>query len=69
MEVAYRPVTQHGMTGMKGTAQKVQRKVADSSYYENQMRLRIHEIINEIKSMNDKMSSLIRFQKNKKINK
>merc|ERR1719350_2272699 len=59
VQIENRPITQHGMTGMKTASSKGQnvRKIADRNYYENELKHKLIEIVNEIDSIKQKMKN------------
>lgn len=52
IKISDRPVTQHGVSGMKTASQGPGRRVADTSYYMGTIQNKIKEITSEIQKMN-----------------
>ena len=59
IKVLNRPVTQHGLTGVKGTYQNV-REVYDKSYYIGVVRQKITELRTEIDKFDTEMENIVR---------
>jgi len=57
VQIEHRPITQHGMTGMKTASKGPNRKIADRNYYENELKGKLIEIVKEIDSMKSKMKN------------
>jgi len=58
VQVADRPVTQQGMTGMRTAVQGPGRQVQDKSYFLNEMRLKKQQLAQVLDQMNSEISSL-----------
>lgn len=57
VQIEHRPITQHGMTGMKTSSKGPNRKIADRNYYENKLKEKLIEIHKAIESMKEKIKN------------
>jgi len=57
VQIEHRPITQHGMMGMKTASAGPMRKIADRNYYEKELKGKLIEIVNEIDSMKEQMAT------------
>lgn len=58
VKIVARPITQHGMTGIKTKTQGPGRRVADRAYYESMLRNKIRDITDECNTMDKEIAGI-----------
>eukprot|EP01084_Bolivina_argentea_P092844 167003_1 len=57
IEIENRPITQHGMSGMKTSSKGPNRRIADRNYYENKLKEKLINTVNETENIKQKIKN------------